>query len=144
LDAARYGAVELTAEAVDLLVEESIVLHHVIDDLRDLAAADAGSLRVHREHTYVRDLLLGRPETEVEVTADPDLMAYVDPVRMRQMVGNLVSNALRHTPPGGRVSIRARIAGERLIIEVADTGEGIAPGDLPKVFDRFWRADGSR
>lgn len=142
LETARDGAVELDAEAVDLLVEEAIQLHHVVDDLRDIAAADAGSLRIHREHSYIRELLLGRPEAEV--TADPDLMAYVDPVRMRQMVGNLVSNALRHTPPDGRVTIHAEVTGDRLTIAVSDTGPGIAPGDLPKVFDRFWRADGSR
>lgn len=142
LETARDGDLELDAEVVDLLVEESILLHHVVDDLRDIAAADAGSLRVHREQTYVRDLLLGRPG--VEVDADPDLMAYVDPVRLRQMVGNLVSNALRHTPPDGRVTIHAEVTGDRLVITVSDTGSGIAPEDLPRVFDRFWRADTSR
>jgi two-component system sensor histidine kinase BaeS len=142
LETARDGAVDLDPEILDLLVEESILLHHVVDDLRDIAAADAGSLRIHREHTYIQDLLTGRPG--VEVVADPDLMAYVDPVRMRQMVGNLVSNALRHTPPDGRVTITALITAGRLIIRVTDTGSGIAPADLPKVFDRFWRADSSR
>jgi len=142
LETARDGAVDLDPQVLDLLVEESILLHHVVDDLRDIAAADAGSLRLHREHAYIRDLLLAGPD--VEVIADPDLMAYVDPVRMRQMVGNLVSNAQRHTPPGGRVTIRAEAAGERLVVTVTDTGAGIAPEDLPKVFDRFWRADSSR
>jgi two-component system sensor histidine kinase BaeS len=146
LETARDGAVDLDAEAVDLLVEEAILLHHVIDDLRDIAAADAGSLRIHREQTYVRDLLeqahLGG--ARVTVSADPELTAYVDPVRLRQMVGNLVSNALRHTPPDGRVTIDAEVVDDRLIIKVTDTGPGIAPEDLPKVFDRFWRADVSR
>jgi two-component system sensor histidine kinase BaeS len=146
LETARDGAVDLDAEAVDLLVEEAILLHHVIDDLRDIAAADAGSLRIHREQTYVRDLLeqahLGG--ARVTVSADPELTAYVDPVRLRQMVGNLVSNALRHTPPDGRVTIDAEVVDDRLIIKVTDTGPGIAPEDLSKVFDRFWRADVSR
>jgi two-component system sensor histidine kinase BaeS len=147
LETARDGAVELDAETIDLLVEESILLHHIVDDLRDLAAADAGNLRLHREDTYVRDLLDqvaeaagGRPV----VDADHDLTAYVDPVRLRQMTANLVSNAVRHTPPPGTVTVRAGLTAGRLIIEVADTGTGIAPADLPRVFDRFWRADTSR
>ena len=146
LETARDGAVDLDPAAMDLLVEEAILLHHVIDDLRDIAAADAGSLRIHREHSYIRDLLeqahLGG--TGVTVIAEADLTAYVDPVRLRQMVGNLVSNALRHTPPGGRVTIHADTVADRLIIKVTDTGPGIAPEDLPKLFDRFWRADTSR
>jgi len=146
LETARDGAVELDPEAVDLLVEEAILLHHVVDDLRDIAAADAGSLRIHREHTYIRDLLeqahLGG--ADVTVIADPELMAYVDPVRLRQTVGNLVGNALRYTPPDGQVTIHAEIIDNRLIIRVTDTGPGIAPEDLTRVFDRFWRADTSR
>jgi two-component system sensor histidine kinase BaeS len=146
LEAARDGAVDLDPEAVDLLVEEAILLNHVVDDLRDIAAADAGSLRIHREQTYIRDLLeqahLGG--VDLTVIADPELVAYVDPVRLRQMVGNLVSNALRHTPPDGRVTIHAEAIDDRLIIRVTDTGSGIAPEDLARVFDRFWRADTSR
>jgi two-component system sensor histidine kinase BaeS len=146
LETARDGAVDLEPEVVDLLVEEAILLHHVVDDLRDIAAADAGSLRIHREHTYIRDLLeqahLG--EADLTVNADPELMAYVDPVRLRQMVGNLVSNALRHTPPDSRVTIDAEAVDGRLTIKVTDTGSGIAPEDLTRVFDRFWRSDTSR
>lgn len=154
LETARDGAVEVDAEVIDLLVEEAILLHHIVDDLRDIAAADSGSLRIHREHTYLRDLLdqvreAHRSASEaagvrLDLAADADLMSYVDPVRLRQVVGNLVSNALRHTPPGGEVTIKADAVGDRLIVTVTDTGAGIAPEDLPKVFDRFWRADSSR
>jgi two-component system, OmpR family, sensor histidine kinase BaeS len=149
LETARDGDVELDAGAIDLLVEESILLHHVIDDLRDMAAADAGSLRIHREHTYVRDLLeqvveAHRTKARLDLTADPDLTAYVDPVRLRQAVGNLVSNALRHTPPDGHVTIGAEATGDRLVVQVTDTGTGMAPDDLRRAFDRFWRADTSR
>jgi len=76
--------------------------------------------------------------------ADGDPEVVVDPVRLRQLVGNLVSNAVRHTPAGGTVTVRSRVTGGELTIEVADTGTGIDAADLPKIFDRFWRADGSR
>jgi two-component system sensor histidine kinase BaeS len=129
-------------------------LQHVIDDLRDLAAADAGSLRVHPEPIYVNDALEQVAEAHrgaadaagvrliTESAADPEVA--VDPVRLRQLVGNLVSNAVRHTPRGGVVTVRSRVDGGQLVVDVVDTGTGIAPADLPKVFDRFWRADGSR
>jgi two-component system sensor histidine kinase BaeS len=73
-----------------------------------------------------------------------DPWAVVDPVRFRQIAGNLLTNAIRHTPPGGRVEVRAYARAGDLIVEVADTGEGIAAADLPHVFDRFWRADRAR
>lgn len=76
---------------------------------------------------------------------------HADPVRLRQAVGNLVSNAVRHTPAGGKVTLRAYGEGpwsgpgpEVVVIEVADTGTGIPAADLPYVFDRFWRAEKSR
>lgn len=65
-------------------------------------------------------------------------------MRLRQMLGNLVTNALRHTPSGGTVTFRAYPDGADGVLEVADTGPGIAPEDLPYVFDRFWRAEKSR
>lgn len=67
-----------------------------------------------------------------------------DPVRVRQAVSNLVSNAVRHTPPGGTVTVTARREDGTVAIAVADTGAGIRPEDLPRVFDRFWRAEKSR
>lgn len=63
---------------------------------------------------------------------------------MRQALGNLVSNALRHTPSGGTVTLAARRDGDDVVLDVIDTGTGIAPEDLPHVFDRFWRAEKSR
>ncbi|MFM9662730.1 sensor histidine kinase, partial [Streptomyces scabiei] len=64
-----------------------------------------------------------------------------DPVRLRQALGNLVTNAVRHTPSGGTVTLTARADGERVVLEVSDTGTGIAAEDLPQVFERFWRAE---
>ncbi len=149
LESARDGVITVDAEVLEVLVEESILLHHVVDDLGDLAAADAGRLRVHRELIYVRDLLeqlVGVHQGSVPVTleGDADPEVSVDPVRLRQIVGNLLSNAVRHTPAGGRVTVSLEVRPDLLVIAVTDTGSGIAPADLAKVFDRFWRADTSR
>ena len=68
----------------------------------------------------------------------------VDPERMRQVLGNLIGNALRYTPAGGRISLSAGGEDGALLLSVADTGSGIAPEDLPYVFDRFYRGDRAR
>ena len=83
-----------------------------------------------------------RATAPVEVVAEP-LTAHADPARLRQMLGNLV-DAVRHTPPGTAITLRAYPSGADGVIEVADTDNGIAPDDLPHVFDRFWRAEKSR
>ena len=67
-----------------------------------------------------------------------------DPDRLTQVFGNLVTNALRHTPNGGTITFRAEAAGKAVSLMVSDTGEGIAPEDLPRVFDRFYRGDKAR
>ncbi|MFB7243476.1 two-component sensor histidine kinase [Streptomyces populi] len=154
LEVARDGLVDPDPELLSSLHEEAVVLQRVIDDLQDLAAADAGTLRLHREEVRADELLeqvaaahrVGAESAGVrlvtEVTGAPRLDA--DPVRMRQALGNLVSNAVRHTPAGGTVTLSAHREEDEVVFAVADTGGGIAPGDLDRVFDRFWRAEKSR
>ena len=152
LQAARDGVAEADPELLNLLADEAELLQHVIDDLRDLAAADAGRLRLHPELVYVNELLgqvvaaygsgADGVTIQIEAAGNPEVM--LDPSRIRQAVGNLLSNAVRHSPPGATVTVRSRLDGDDLVIEVADTGTGIAEHDLPHVFDRFWRADKSR
>ncbi|MFC7743293.1 sensor histidine kinase [Nocardiopsis composta] len=72
------------------------------------------------------------------------MVPIADRARLLQAVGNLVGNAIRHTPEGGTVTVRGRRDGADALIEVADTGTGISAEDLPHVFGRFWRADKSR
>jgi two-component system sensor histidine kinase BaeS len=72
----------------------------------------------------------------------PEVLGDAD--RLAQALRNLISNAIRHTPAGGQVTMRVERSGERVTIQVADTGSGIAPEDLPHVFDRFYRGDKSR
>jgi two-component system, OmpR family, sensor histidine kinase BaeS len=154
LDAVHDGLATVDAPVLTLLRDETVHLQHIVDDLRDLAAADAGILRMHPEPLFLNDATAQVIDahlphaTAAGVTlvaeSDGDPEVVVDPVRLRQLVGNLLSNAIRHTRPGGTVTVRTAYAAEVLTIAVADTGVGIAPDDLPKVFDRFWRADESR
>lgn len=155
LEGAQDGVVPQGDLLVSSLLEEALLLQHVIDDLQDLSAADAGELRLHLSPVGVADLLAHTATAQHAAAesagvalrvAAPDDGAEIeaDPVRLRQALGNLVANALRHTPAGGTVALRARPAGDEVLIEVADTGAGIAAEDLPHVFDRFWRADKSR
>ncbi|PWI13384.1 two-component sensor histidine kinase [Streptomyces sp. Act143] len=154
LEVTKDGLVEPDTALLTSLHEEALVLQRVIDDLQDLAAADAGTLRLHREPVAVGELL-GQVAAAHRVAADAAGVALrtdtqgapwsdADPVRMRQALGNLVSNALRHTPAGGSVTLSARADGADVVLEVADTGSGIAAEDLPHVFERFWRAEKSR
>ncbi|PRY02396.1 sensor histidine kinase [Allonocardiopsis opalescens] len=154
LEAAQDGVADLSPERTAMLVEETLLLQRIIDDLRDLAMADAGRLDLALEPVDLGRLLaqaaashsLTAEAAGVRLTADaePGLRAVADRARLLQAVGNLVGNAIRHTPAAGAVTVRARGDGEDVLIEVADTGTGIAPEHLPYVFDRFWRADKSR
>ncbi|MFI1397784.1 sensor histidine kinase [Streptomyces sp. NPDC020681] len=158
LEAAQDGLADPDPAFVSSLLEEAVQLQHIIDDLQDLAEADAGALRLHLEAVRI-DELLAQVAAAHQAGADTagvtlkvsaadapaaavDLIA--DPVRLRQAVGNLVSNAVRHTPQGGTVTLRAYADGDLAVVEVADTGSGIPADDLPHVFDRFWRAEKSR
>ncbi|MFF2119379.1 sensor histidine kinase [Kitasatospora sp. NPDC058184] len=157
LEAVEDGVVTADGALTSSLLEEALLLQHLIDDLRDLAAADAGELALHREPVDAEDLLTQTATAHgalaqasgVTLLVDTDTATAgyelsADPVRLRQMVGNLVANAVRHTPAGGTVTLRTRPEADALLIEVADTGNGIAPADLPLVFERFWRAEKSR
>jgi two-component system, OmpR family, sensor histidine kinase BaeS len=130
------------------------LLQHIVDDLQQLALADAGRLRLHPEPVDAADLV-EQIVTVYSAAAAADGLALTtevgetlpldaDPVRLRQAVGNLIANAVRYTPAGGRVMLRAYADGGDVLIEVSDTGPGIAPEHLPHVFDRFWRAEKSR
>ncbi|MFF9626690.1 ATP-binding protein [Streptomyces griseosporeus] len=154
LEALRDGVVEPTPELLASLHEEALLQQRIVDDLQDLALAEAGALTYHRRTTDLRELLRtartahrARAEAagvDVTVEAGGPVSVHADPDRLRQVVANLVGNALRATPPGGTVTLALRRDGERAVVEVRDTGTGIAAEDLPYVFDRFWRADPAR
>lgn len=156
LEAAQDDVFRLDDTLIDSLLEETMLLQHLIDDLQDLALADAGRLRIHPEPTDAIALaehviaahraLADTADVELELSGDVHRLVNVDQVRIRQVLGNLVANAIRYTPAGGRVTVAVRADRDQspLVIEVTDTGSGIQQVDLPHLFDRFYRADVSR
>jgi signal transduction histidine kinase len=144
------GLYPVDAERLRPLLDETIVMARLLDDLRTLSMADAGVLELHREsidpravsddvvHTFASMAGDGGVELEsVHVTETP-VTIEADPVRVAEVLTNLVTNALRHTPPGGHVTVR--VDGDSpgsVSFSVEDSGRGIAPDLLPFVFDRF-------
>jgi two-component system sensor histidine kinase BaeS len=136
------------------ILDETRVMERLIDDLRTVALSEAGTLQLHREPTdpdvlideVVRSFQGTAGTASVTVTADvpADLpIVDIDPVRIREVLSNLVANAVRHTPSGGTVTIRGDATADRLVLRVTDTGPGIDPELLPHVFDRFVTGAGS-
>jgi two-component system OmpR family sensor kinase len=140
---------------ISRLYDETRLLSRLVDDLRELALADAGQLRLHMRPVDAGQVIEGTLDNlslaaeahEIELSAQlPDDLPSVqaDADRLAQVLRNLLLNALQHTPRGGSVSVSGRQTGDHVEIAVADTGEGIAASDLRRVFDRFWRADRAR
>ena len=130
-------------------------LSRLVDDLFELARIDAGVLQLTLEEASLHDLISDtissfQPQANSrgvrlvgEVSGDVDPV-LINPPRLQRVLHNLVSNALRHTPADGTVAMRATPQGDEVRVEVTDTGEGIAPEDLPRVFERSFRAERSR
>jgi two-component system sensor histidine kinase BaeS len=155
LEALKDGVLPTSPELFASLHEEAVLQQRIVDDLQDLALAEAGVLAYHMASTDLVELLetcgsaqQGAAEAAgvaLRVVDDGPVIALLDPDRLRQVIGNLVANAVRATPRGGAVTLSATgpVAGWATI-EVRDTGVGIAAANLPHVFDRFWRADAAR
>lgn len=128
----------------------------LVDDLFDLARLRSGGVSVEpvqvpvarAVHDVAAELepvaRAGEVCVEVADTGPTDLTAYCDPRRLHQMLANLLGNAVKYTPPGGRVQLVVEPAGDRVRIEVLDTGIGVAEADLPHLFEKFYRASSAR
>jgi two-component system OmpR family sensor kinase/two-component system sensor histidine kinase BaeS len=150
------GVYEPTPAQIEATLDETRLLARLVEDLRLLSLAEDGRLLLETTTVDLTDLLLdvvtsfsGQAEaTGIILTAQVErqepLTLHGDPSRLDQVLSNLVSNALRHTPAGGAITLRAyRQAGE-IGITVNDTGLGIPAAELPFVFDRFWKRDRAR
>jgi two-component system OmpR family sensor kinase/two-component system sensor histidine kinase BaeS len=149
------GVYEPSAENITDTLDETRLLARLVDDLQTLSLAEAGQLPLHPARFLLADLLndvaaafesrassqkvdlhVNVPDPSPEISADYD--------RLIQVLTNLLSNALRHTSAGGRITLHAKAIPDGVRITVSDTGAGIPPEDLPFIFDRFWRGDKSR
>ncbi len=130
-------------------------LTRLAEDLEDVSRAEEGRIALELEDQSVRELLASASESVRAAYAlkgvrlavepgPPDCRSRVDRQRMGQVLGNLLSNALRHTPAGGVVTVTARCERDRAVIDVADTGEGLTAEQLGHVFERFYRGDTAR
>lgn len=151
------GVYEPSKEQLEATLEETRLLARLVGDLQTLSLAETGELPLHKVRFAAGDLLAdaaanfagqaaaGEVSLRVEgETEGQGLEIEADPDRLAQVIANLVANALRHTPSGGSVILSAQAEPDRVRLVVKDTGAGIAPEDLPFIFDRFWRGDPSR
>jgi signal transduction histidine kinase len=155
IDALDDGVVSPSPAAFEVLRDETSRLGRLVEDLRTLSRADAGELALVRRPVAPARLLeqavaAHRPlalekGVSIEHRIAPNLPEIeVDPDRLAQVLSNLLSNALRHTPPGGAIRLSAQPVEGEVELRVQDSGPGIDPQDLPHLFERFYRADKSR
>lgn len=159
LEAMLDGVLPASPEEIASLRDETALLGRLVSDLRLLSLAEAGQLKLEKVETDLGELALRvlaslRPQAEsnqvdlISEIAESLPRLALDADRMSQVLHNLLGNALRHAPSGGKVTLRIAAEGQaakrKVQVEVTDTGSGIAPEDLPYVFDRFYRADKSR
>ena len=153
VEALLDGVHPLDREHIAPLLEETRVLARLIDDLRTLSLAESGALALHREPVDVasiaRDVVNAfseqarRASVSLGSSSDGPTAIEADPLRIREVLVNLVTNALRYTPTGGSVGIELRGAAGAVEVTVRDTGTGIAPDAVAGIFDRFSRSTDS-
>jgi signal transduction histidine kinase len=135
---------------LETVLDATAVMARLLDDLRTLSLTDTGALRLHKQTTDVAELLddvryaftprAAEAGVTFTLTSVPLPPLDIDPVRVRQVLENLLDNALRHTPRGGTIRVEAGREGPAALFRVADTGRGIPAEALPHVFDRFWKS----
>jgi heavy metal sensor kinase len=151
----RPGMPQEALAPLEETLQEVNRMTELLDSLLTLARADEGRAELHREPVDLREIIEEAGETGellaehagvgIEIRLPPEpVVLPLDRSRMRQLALNLIENAVKYTPRGGQVSVELAGNDGRVVFSVADTGIGIAPGDLPHVFDRFWRADSAR
>jgi signal transduction histidine kinase len=155
IEAIRDKIMQPDEKTVGSIFDETMLLSRLIDDLQELSLAEAGELKLYREDEDVPDLVLQAVSAvqakaaRKELALTTDLPAHlplvnVDFLRIKQVLLNLLENAIAHTPPGGAITAAAKENGGMVEISVTDTGEGIPAGELQNIFDRFHRVDKSR
>jgi heavy metal sensor kinase len=141
-------------QTLAVILDESRRLSRLVDDLLNLARADAGRVRLQVQEFYLNDLLAeccrsvqtlaGARHIAIECTCSDDVTFRGDEELLRRMVMNLIDNAIRYTPGGGKVKVALEPAADGVTICISDTGAGIALEAVPHVFERFYRGDKAR
>lgn len=154
LEALVDGAFPLTPESLAPVYEETLHLGELVEDLRTLTLAETGHFPLSMEPVELGELAEGVVEAvrpvaaeegvQIAVQREPDLWALGDARRIRQVLGNLLSNAIRYSPPGSTITVTALRQGGEIWVSVQDQGPGIPETDLPHIFERFYKADKSR
>lgn len=148
------GVYQPNTDHIESTLEESRRLARLVEDLQTLSLAESGVLNLRKEEVNITEMLKdiqtsfsGQAEASgimLQVITGEGLTAILDIDRIHQVLSNLVSNAIRHTPQGGEISLLAQSIDGGIRIQVVDNGQGIAANELPYLFDRFWRGDRSR
>ena len=156
LEALQDGVYPLTVQNLDPVVEQNHLLTHLVEDLRTLALADAGQIELERTPSDLISLVARvvekfQPQAsthQVSLVLSPTAETLppisIDPIRIEQLLVNLLSNALRYTPPGGSIEVAISSLPNVIRLTVHDSGSGIPEDSLPYIFERFYRADKSR
>lgn len=154
IEMAQDGVLTLNQERLDTIAQELQRVNRLIEDMGLLAKTDAKTLSLHLAFTSIAPMLqrvvrlyqarCNNEGIRLRLVCPDNLNAELDEERMVQVLGNLISNALRYTSRAGEIALSAEIKDSELIISVCDTGCGIEAGELPFVFDRFYRSDSAR
>jgi two-component system, OmpR family, sensor histidine kinase BaeS len=146
IESLQDGIVAATPEELRALHDDALLLQRLVSDLHEISIADAGALRLHLVDIDVRDELgTAAADPRVALEIQPGLpRVRCDPARFRQIVQNVLANALRYAPDGTRVIVRAKAEESGVRIEIEDSGPGFPPAEAESIFERFYRVDDSR
>lgn len=155
LEAIRDHLIEPDTDAIGTVYDETMLLERLVDDLQDLSLAESGEIKLYCEIEELPELIrhvvsaIQAKATAKGLTLSVELPSdlpavYIDYMRIKQVLLNLLENALTHTPQGGLITVGARERADYVEISISDSGEGIPVDELPNIFERFHRVDKSR